>query len=92
VLQLDIKRVNDQLRIKVEDNGIGRTASAEMHSRSALKKKSHGMKITGERLDIVNMTYDVNTNIEVQDLYDENHQGSGTRVLITLNYIQNKMV
>ncbi|WP_315817623.1 hypothetical protein [Paraflavitalea speifideaquila] len=50
------------------------------------------MKITGERLDIVNTTYDVNTNIEVEDLYDENQQGCGTRVLITLNYIQNKMV
>jgi ligand-binding sensor domain-containing protein len=92
ILLLEIKRVGEQLSIKVEDNGVGRVASAEMRSRSALKKKSHGMKITGERLDIVNMTYDANTHIEVKDLYDEDQQGCGTSVLITLNYIQNKMV
>ncbi len=92
LLLLEIKRVDELLSIKVEDNGVGRQAATDMRSRSALKKKSHGMKITGERLDIVNTTYDVNTNIEVEDLYDENKQGCGTRVLITLNYIQNKMV
>ncbi len=92
LLLLEIKRVGDQLTIKVEDNGVGRQASTDLRSRSALKRKSHGMKITGERLDIVNMTYDANTNVKVEDLYDENQQGSGTRVLITLNYIQNKMV
>lgn len=92
VLLLEIKKIEDQLRIKVEDNGLGRQASADLRSRSALKRKSHGMKITGERLDIVNMTYDANTNVKVEDLYDENQHGCGTRVLITLNYIQNKMV
>lgn len=91
-LLLEIKRVKDQLRIKVADNGIGRAASAEMRSKSALKKKSHGMKITGERLEIVNMTYDANTSIEVEDLYDHHQHACGTSVLITLNYIQNKMV
>lgn len=92
VLLLEIKRVGDQLRIKVEDNGVGRQASTAMRSKSALKRKSHGMKITGERLEIVNMTYDANTSVSVEDLYDDNKQGAGTRVLITLNYIQNKMV
>jgi ligand-binding sensor domain-containing protein len=92
LLLLEINRVGDQLTIKVEDNGVGRQASTDLRSRSALKRKSHGMKITGERLDIVNMTYDANTNVKVEDLYDENQQGSGTRVLITLNYIQNKVV
>lgn len=92
MLLLEIKKVEDQLMIKVEDNGVGRQASTDLRSRSALKRKSHGMKITGERLDIVNMTYDANTNVKVEDLYDENQHGCGTRVLITLNYIQNKMV
>lgn len=91
VLMLEITRAGDQLIIRVEDNGVGRKAAAAMRSRSALKNKSHGMKITGERLDIVNMTYDANTSVEVIDLYNDNHQGIGTRVLITLNYIQNKM-
>ncbi|WP_276481929.1 sensor histidine kinase [Paraflavitalea pollutisoli] len=91
LLTLEISRNDDQLIIRVEDNGVGRKAAAAMRSRSALKNKSHGMKITGERLDIVNMTYDANTSVEVIDLYNDDHQGIGTRVLITLNYIQNKM-
>ena len=91
ILNLEIKRVGDTLEIIVEDNGVGREASAAMHSRSALKRKSHGMKITGERLDIVNMTYNANTSVAVSDLHDEINSATGTRVQITLNYIQNKM-
>ncbi len=90
ILNLEIKRVGDILEIIVEDNGVGREASAAMHSRSALKRKSHGMKITGEQLDIVSMTYNANTSVAVSDLHDEINSATGTRVQITLNYIQNK--
>ena len=77
-----------ELFIEICDNGIGRTASKNQQSKTSILHKSHGMKITAERLSIVNNVYNVNAKVEVTDLNDQNNS-SGTRVLLTLNYETN---
>ena len=72
--------------IQVEDNGIGRKAAANLRKRKNELHKSHGMKITEERLAIVNEVYKVDADVTVTDLYDPSTGGNGTRILLTIQY------
>jgi hypothetical protein len=45
---------------------------------------SFGMKVTSERIDAINKIYHTNTKVTVLDLFDENGQASGTKVVINI--------
>lgn len=83
---LRITRTDDCLRCVVEDNGIGREKSAELKAGKAGKnhKKSMGMSITRDRIELLNQARNVDARIEVFDLKDENGQARGTRVELTI--------
>ncbi len=85
--RIDVKlwKNNNMLYIEIEDNGVGRDEAKRLKSKTATKQKSHGMKITAERMDIVNKVYNVDAGVSITDLDNENGK-SGTRVLITLKY------
>ncbi|NOT52174.1 MAG: histidine kinase [Chitinophagaceae bacterium] len=85
--RLDIKlwKNDGTLYIEIEDNGVGRDEAKRLRSKTATKQKSHGMKITAERMEIVNKVYNVNAGVTITDL-DIEKDRSGTRVLITLKY------
>ncbi len=85
--RLDIKlwKNDGVLHIEIEDNGVGREESKRMKSKTATRHKSHGMKITAERMDIVNKVYNVDAGVTITDL-DTEKDRNGTRVLITLKY------
>jgi hypothetical protein len=68
----------------IEDNGIGRKESEQMKSKYQSHKKSHGMQITAERMDIINKIYPVLISVEVSDIIPDN-KVAGTRVLLTIN-------
>ena len=86
--KLDIRlwKNDDKLYIEIEDNGVGRDEAKRLKSKSATLQKSHGMKITAERMDIVNKVYNVNAGVIITDLKDTDQKQNGTRVLITLKY------
>jgi len=86
--KLDIRlwKNEDKLFIEIEDNGVGRDEAKRLKSKSATLQKSHGMKITAERMDIVNKVYNVNAGVIITDLKDTDQKQNGTRVLITLKY------
>ena len=76
------KKAKDYLDISITDNGIGREAAERIKQNKVLKRKSVGIEITKERLanfskDLLN-TFDV----EFVDLYDENNEPSGTKVIL----------
>jgi streptogramin lyase len=72
----------NQLLVEVEDNGIGRTAAAELKSKSAVERKSFGMQITSQRLALVNKLYQTDLQVEVLDLVDVEGGAAGTRVVL----------
>ena len=86
--RLDIRlwRKEDKLYIEIEDNGVGRDEAKRLKSKTATIQKSHGMKITAERIDIVNKVYNVNTGVTITDLKNDTGTQNGTAVLITLKY------
>jgi len=84
LLSLDVSEHNHALVIKVEDNGIGRKKATELKSRSAVAHKSHGMQVTDERIRIINELYRIKATVTVEDLFDEQGEGKGTRVILTI--------
>lgn len=70
---------NNQLLITVEDDGIGRKASALL-KKQQVNHKSYGIEITINRLHLLNE----NNSVEIVDLY-ENEKATGTKVAIKIN-------
>ena len=74
----------NMLEIQIIDNGVGREKSAEYKSKTATKHKSFGMKVTNERIDLINQIYKTKAKVEIIDLYDEKQRGIGTKVIIQI--------
>lgn len=66
------------------DNGIGRKAAGELKTWSVEKQKSMGLRITQERLALVNENEPDKTFFEFEDLYDENGKAAGTKVILSI--------
>ncbi|MFN8353563.1 MAG: histidine kinase [Spirosomataceae bacterium] len=75
---------DDSLYVTIEDNGIGRKKSATFESPAKKSKTSMGMKLTSERLNIINEQYDNQAKVTVQDLLDTNGNSLGTKITLTL--------
>lgn len=73
-----------QLHIEITDNGIGREMSAILKSKNATFAKSYGMKVTSDRLDLVNQMYSVDTKYQVRDLHNEVGKAIGTKVILEI--------
>jgi ligand-binding sensor domain-containing protein len=82
---LRLKEVDENLlHIEIEDDGIGRAAAAELKSKSAMRKKSFGMTITSERIQLVNEIFKTNTQVSIQDLVNTEGEACGTKVIIEI--------
>jgi len=79
-IEVSISMDGNSLNCIIEDNGIGREASEKLKSKTATKKKSFGMKITKDRLDVLNKLAGTNASVRVIDRFDEDGKASGTRV------------
>ncbi|GEM_PF-936184 len=85
-LEVNLTKESNHLFIEIKDNGIGRKEAALLKSKSATRQKPHGMKITAQRMDMVNKLYDINATTVITDLQDTEGNATGTRILFTLEY------
>lgn len=72
------------LQIEITDDGIGRELATEYKSKSATKQKSFGLKMTSERIDIINQVYKVKADVQIIDLKDGMNNANGTKVIIKI--------
>ena len=75
---------DDLLQISITDDGVGRAKALELKSKSAMRNKSFGMRVTSERIALINQLFNTNTRVEVIDLFDEKGNASGTQVIIQI--------
>jgi tetratricopeptide (TPR) repeat protein len=75
-ISIRISREGEMIKYAVEDNGIGRAKAASQSPTPG--KKSFGIKITGERIAIINQTRNAGASIRLSDLEE------GTRVEVLL--------
>ncbi|MGB0838699.1 MAG: tetratricopeptide repeat-containing sensor histidine kinase [Chitinophagales bacterium] len=73
---------NNTLICTIEDNGIGRE-KARQFAKSRIHQ-SKGMKITSQRLELLNTTLDQPVKVNIIDLHDKNQVASGTKVVIII--------
>ncbi len=79
-LELSLHQHNGHIICHIEDNGIGREAALKLKSKSASKRKSYGMKITSDRLEVLNKLADTDASVQIIDLKNEAGEATGTRV------------
>lgn len=66
------------------DNGIGRKKSAAYQSPMKNGKTSMGMKLTSDRLEVLNEMSPDQAFVEIEDLVDVKGRPTGTYVKLTL--------
>ncbi len=86
MLKIDMTLEKDTIYCIIEDNGIGREEAQKIREISGIKRKSRGMMITRERLELLNKQHKDKYSIKVVDLINEFGKGTGTRVEIRLIY------
>ncbi len=85
-LNFDFSAEEKYLLCTITDNGVGREQAELLKSKSAEKQKSMGLKITTERLSLLNTNSDEQTFFTIEDLADENGNATGTRVHLKIFY------
>ncbi|MBD79207.1 MAG: hypothetical protein CL840_09830 [Crocinitomicaceae bacterium] len=83
MLKVDIKDDNTLLAT-IRDNGVGR----DYHKDKIGKKhKSHGLRITRERLQVFESLMGNKFNLEIRDLKDEEGKPKGTEIELMIPYM-----
>ncbi|MFN0203001.1 MAG: histidine kinase [Bacteroidia bacterium] len=88
-LLVSIQQEDNCLKVKIEDNGIGRKRSAELNKIKQRKHHSFATQANLKRIELLNKENPL-IGVEYIDKEDENHQALGTVVLITLPIIRVK--
>ncbi len=72
------------LQLTITDDGVGRTRASELKSKSASHHKSFGLKMTLERIALINQFYQTHTQITIHDLVTADGQAAGTEVILQI--------
>jgi len=85
-ITIEIKKHDEEfLNISISDNGIGREKAAELKSKSATHK-SHGLKVTSQRIEMMNKLNSTGAQVHIVDLKDEQGNALGTRVELIIPF------
>ncbi|CAN5697412.1 hypothetical protein BH11BAC1_BH11BAC1_04280 [soil metagenome] len=83
-IDIFISKNDNALHATVEDNGVGRDMSKKAGHPMLLKKESLGMKLTEERLKILNEIKKIKAQFKITDLFTKENKPTGTRVELSL--------
>ena len=83
-VHISFRKMEKQLQVVVRDNGIGREAAGKSQS----ERRSVGMLITRQRLELLNgeMAMGARHAVEVRDLTDEAGNAAGTEVEVLIPF------
>jgi tetratricopeptide (TPR) repeat protein len=81
-LDIEVYTENEMLFYRITDDGIGRQKAAELKSKSASAHKSMGMRITKDRLAMLQQQN--KTSVTITDLVLSDNRPGGTEVLIEM--------
>ncbi len=83
-IKIEIKEENNSIVCSIEDNGVGREQAAMLKEPVPEKRESLGMKLTKERLKILEQVKNFRSRIDVTDLKDAMNNPLGLRVELSL--------
>ena len=85
-LSIIVSQDDKKINIEIEDDGVGRDRAKQLKSKSALKQKSMGMKLTKARMDINKTLTNTDIFVSIIDLKDKFGHSAGTKVVVSLNH------
>ena len=77
-------KTNENIICVIEDNGIGREASFELNKIREKHHTSFATSANEKRLSLINLDRKNKIQVETVDLYNENKQSNGTKIIITI--------
>ena len=72
----------EELRVVIEDNGVGRKKAEAIKSAQGQRERSFGMRITAERMELSARTLGIDLRSDIEDLMDDTGRPCGTRVVL----------
>jgi len=85
LINIYIAMANEHLlHVEISDDGIGREKAMEYKSKSVTRQKSFGLKMTSERIGIINELYQTKTSIKIIDEKDDMNNACGTKVILEI--------
>ena len=85
-LRVEFSESANNLVCRIYDNGIGRKKAAEIKAAklSAEKFESKGMKLSENRMRLINLQQKNHLAVQINDLYDAENVAIGTEVILTI--------
>ena len=78
------RKIQNILECAIEDDGVGREKARELKSKSTSTKRSLGMKLTEERLSLLNRQTLLDATVEILDLKGRTGEATGTKVILKI--------
>ncbi|MFN2440130.1 MAG: histidine kinase [Chitinophagaceae bacterium] len=83
-LEIAVIQENNYLLFKITDDGIGRKQAAVFASKSATRHKSMGLKITADRIAILQRSNGNELPVTINDLVNADGSAAGTEVILKI--------
>jgi LytS/YehU family sensor histidine kinase len=83
-LDIEVSQENNHLFFKITDDGIGRKQAAALASKSAKRHKSMGLRITADRIAILQNSNGNESPVTINDLINGDGVAAGTEVIIKM--------
>ena len=87
LLSIGVRYKAPFIECMIEDDGVGRNKAKSIREDSILEWQSWGMQIANERIESLQKIK--NSKLEIMDLYGQDGEGVGTKVIISLPLISN---
>ena len=82
-ISVRVNKLGDRLICIIEDNGVGRKLAAQYKSNNPIEYQSKGMKLTADRLELINQNIKNKIEVHIDDIEFENGAPAGTRVTVS---------
>lgn len=83
-IKIDFSIDNDDLRISISDDGVGRKKAKEFKDNAPFPRKSTGLKSVKRRMEVLNEIYKTNLIYHIVDLHDNKGNALGTQIIIKI--------
>lgn len=87
ILKIHFEKVADQIKISIDDNGIGRKKSNELNKIKNSKHQSFATNAMQNRVNLLNQFTQKNISIAYIDKQNQNNQSLGTTVVFVIPII-----
>ena len=88
VISIDYKQVGTKVICTIDDNGVGRKKSAELKNHKKPTRESLGIKVTEERIALLESDFKTTFSIQIIDKTDSDLKALGTTVIIEMPFIE----